>query len=227
MSILGTGGLQPVQTQRESLSEIVYQAIRQAIITKELHPGSRISESALATQLNVSKTPVREALIRLEHMGLIESEGRLAGRVPTPSPESIKNAYEVREALESQTARLLATTHSPEDVDRIAELSGECLEHAESGDSDGFRRLDSEFHRVLAEATGNAHLAKLVRDAYDLTWALRLRDVPAGSASVTCAQQHQRITEAIRDGDAETADTRMREHIQTVCGLVLKSFPEA
>lgn len=227
MSNVSTSGLQPVQTQRESLSEIVYQAIRQAIITKELHPGSRISESALATQLNVSKTPVREALIRLEHMGLIESEGRLAGRVPTPSPESIKHAYEVREGLESQSARLLADRHHDDDVDRIAALSGECLEYAEAGDADGFRRLDSDFHRVLAEATGNPQLAKLVRDAYDLTWALRLRDVPTGSASVTCAQQHQRITDAIRAGDSETAESEMRLHIQTVCGLVLKSFPEA
>src|SRR5262245_11921143 len=100
--------LKPIATRPALLAEMVQDAIRDAIVTRRLSPGERITEAALAKQLGVSKTPVREALLKLEYIGLIEPDGARGGRIITPSPESIRSAYEVRMGLETQAVRFLA-----------------------------------------------------------------------------------------------------------------------
>src|ERR1035437_699214 len=87
--------LEAIDLRRHSLTEQVYDAIRDAIVSKALPPGIRLSEAALAEKFGVSKTPVREALLRLGAVGLVESEGN-ATRVVTPSRDRIRHAYEVR-----------------------------------------------------------------------------------------------------------------------------------
>src|SRR3954464_1071179 len=88
----------------DSLTDAVYEAIRRGIIDRRLPPGGPVTEAALAAQLGVSKTPVREALLRLKDAGVIEPNGRRGGRVVQRSEAAIRRAYEVREALESYAA---------------------------------------------------------------------------------------------------------------------------
>src|ERR1700716_2927871 len=97
-----------LHTRPESLSEVVYETIRDAIVNRTIPPGVRVTEAGLAKQLNVSKTPVREALLRLREIGLIEPSGVRGGRIILPSPTSIRQAYEVRLALETFAAEAAA-----------------------------------------------------------------------------------------------------------------------
>src|SRR5580693_9279427 len=97
--------LEPIGVKPEPLAEIVFGIVRDAIVRKDLPPGSRISEARLAAQLNVSKTPVREALLRLEGIGLIVPDGNRGARVVKPSADNIQHAFEVRTALEGFAAR--------------------------------------------------------------------------------------------------------------------------
>src|SRR5262249_41988548 len=97
--------LAPVTEKPESLTEIVYQLLRDAIISKRLPPGERVSEAGLARQLRVSKTPVREALLRLNTIGLIEADGGRGGRIVRPSAELIRRTHQVRGSLASLPAR--------------------------------------------------------------------------------------------------------------------------
>ena len=105
--------LAPLTEKPESLTQLVYQALRDAIISKRLPPGERVSEASLARQLRVSKTPVREALLRLHAIGLVEADGGRGGRIVRPSAELIRHTYEVRGALESLAARLAAERATP------------------------------------------------------------------------------------------------------------------
>lgn len=216
--------LDPIAEKPESLTEIVYNAIREAIIERRLGPGDQLTESGLAQQLHVSKTPVREALLRLEYIGLIEGAGNRGLRVVTPSARAIRSAYEVRMALEAQAARLVAASSDDGLVRSLRAKAFTCLSSAEIHDRDGFRRGDRDFHLTLANSAGNQLLSRLIHDAFDLTWALRRRDVPQPADSLKCAKQHIGVVDAIASGDVDAADLAMREHVAKVQELVLAGF---
>jgi DNA-binding GntR family transcriptional regulator len=210
----------------ESLTDLVYEKIRDAIINRVIAPGSRVTEAALAEQLNVSKTPVREALLKLRQIGLVEPTGRRGGRVTLPSRSSIQHAYEARRALESFAAEIVAERGSDADVSVIGDAARRCLAAAEAGDLEGFRRWDLAFHEKISEATANPRLRELVNDSFALVMALRRRDVPQAEGSVACARAHMRIAEAIARRNPDAARRAMGDHVQQVEGYVLASLAE-
>ncbi len=219
--------LAPVTEKPESLTEIVYQALRDAIISKRLPPGERVAEAGLAQQLRVSKTPVREALLRLQAIGLIEADGGRGGRIVRPSADSIRDTYEVRGALETLAARLATERATQAQRGRLVQLAAASLAAARDGDVDGFRRHDEAFHDLLAAATANPYLVRLIGNAYTLTGALRQRDVPSAGDSVDCAEGHVRIAEAVARGDSAGAAAAAAAHVDMVGLLVLQAFTEA
>lgn len=213
-------GLAPIGDKPDSLTDIVFQAIRDAVVTKAIPPGGPVSEASLAAQLHVSKTPVREALLRLRHVGLVERDGR-GLRVARLSSDGIRNAYELRSGLEQATARHAAARASTDARARILDRAQASLSAADQGDGHGFRARDDEFHRAIAAACGNNLLISSVEDALVLTSALRARDVPPSGDSVECAWEHVRIAEAVRDGDGDLAMQRMGQHVEHVLDIVL------
>ncbi|MFL5859476.1 MAG: GntR family transcriptional regulator [Solirubrobacteraceae bacterium] len=210
----------------ESLTEVVYETIREAIINRLIPPGSRLTEAALADQLNVSKTPVREALLKLRQIGLVEPTGRRGGRVTLPSRGSIQHAYEARRGLESFAAEIVAERGGKADIKLIRDAASLCLAAAEAGDFTGFRHWDMRFHEKIGEATGNPRLSELLNDSFALVMALRRRDVPRAELSVACARAHIRIARAIARRDPDAAGKAMREHVHQVEGYVLASLDE-
>lgn len=216
--------LEPIDIKPEPLAEIVFGIVRDAIVRKDLPPGSRISEARLAAQLNVSKTPAREALLRLEGIGLVVADGNRGTRVVMPSAENIQHAFEVRGVLEGFAARRAATHAEPAAHSFLRRLADESLQRAEAGDGDGFRKLDAELHAAIAEASGNELLQRLAANAYTLVWALRRRDTPSIGYQVGCAQEHLRIVEAIAAHDASGAEAEMTSHIDKSRRFVLEFF---
>lgn len=227
MTLLDTDPLTPLASRPESLTTMVYDAIRSAIITRALAPGSRVSESGLAQSLNVSKTPVREALLRLAHAGLVESDGRRGVLIPEPSIESLRAAYELRDALEGRSAELACTNAQPADIAAMQQAAKACLEGATQDDLEAFRQYDKEFHLAVAHGAHSRYLETRLADAYDLVWTLRLRDTPNTSLSVECAHDHQQILSAIKASDDDRAARLMRAHIQKVATAVLSSIDPA
>jgi DNA-binding GntR family transcriptional regulator len=216
--------LEPIDTKPEPLAEIVFGIVRDAIVRKDLQPGSRISEARLAAQLNVSKTPAREALLRLEGIGLVVTDGNRGTRVVMPSAENIQHAFEVRGLLEGFAAHRAAQHAGLTAHGELRRLAEESLRRAEAGDGDGFRALDQELHAAIAEASGNEQLQRLAGNAYILAWALRRRDAPSIGYQVGCAQEHLRIVEAIADHDAARAEAAMTSHIDKSRQFVLQFF---
>jgi GntR family transcriptional regulator, rspAB operon transcriptional repressor len=216
--------LEPIDTKPEPLVEIVFGIVRDAIVRKDLPPGSRISEARLAAQLNVSKTPAREALLRLEGIGLVVPDGNRGTRVVKPSAENIQHAFEVRVALEGFAARSAAAHAEPDDHALLRDLAEQSLQLAEAGDGAGFRQLDQQLHAAIARATGNELLSRLASNAYTLVWALRQRDTPSIGYQVGCAQEHLRIVDAIAAHDAARAETEMTSHIDKSRRFVLNFF---
>src|ERR1700760_3981963 len=168
--------IEPVAARPQSLTDIAFDRIRTAILTRSLEPGTRVSEAMLGEMLQVSKTPVREALLRLCHVGLVEPTTR-GLRVVLPNPTSVRNAYEVRTGLETVAAQLAASRSPGNQQAETAPAAANSLQYAKAADAENFARWDRIFHVSVAEASGNELLAKAVEDSVILAFTLRSRDV--------------------------------------------------
>lgn len=220
-------GVAPLIAKPRSLSEVVYDAIRSSIASKRLAPGTIVVESSLAARLRVSKTPVREALLRLESVGLVEPDGARGHRVVSPSADTIREAYEVRLVLERGLAQRAAVIASPADQEEILNIAECSLKSAEAGDvEDGFRKWDRQFHSAVSRSAGNVRLARLAEDAAVVASVLRERDVPDVQDAIQCGRQHVDIAMAICSRDAEAASRASEVHVNDVRNLVLVAFTE-
>ena len=204
------------ELQPDNLSMRVFESIQSAIKDKSLPPGKRVTEADLAAQLNVSKTPVREAFIKLRQIGLLEPDGRRAWRVIQLSRRTIDDACDVREALEVSAARAAAERATLEQRAAITDAAERSLAAALAGDKDTFRTYDDRFHRGIADASENARLKGLIDDTLLLIATLRLRDLPHRQASIACAQAHVAIAATIASGSVNAAGEAMRVHVEQV-----------
>lgn len=209
-----------------NLVDRVFDEVRAAILDKSLPPGLRVTEAGLAKHLNVSKTPVREALLRLRQIGLIEDDGRRGGRVITPSRVAIEQAFEIREALEAFAARAAAERATTSDCLSISTAAEQSLRGAEAGDRDAFSRWDSVFHERVAATASNARLTGLLDDACALITTLRHRDLPHARASIECAKGHVAVATAIQARDGAGAADAMCAHLRQVKDYVLEALAD-
>ncbi|MER7009317.1 GntR family transcriptional regulator [Dactylosporangium sp. NPDC000555] len=207
--------LAPVQ-RTDTVADKVYAQLHHAIVTRALSAGSRLTEAGVAEQLKVSKTPVREALLRLREIGLIEPDGLKGNRVITASPQVLRDAFETRRALEGFAAGVAADRASDAALEAIRRLAEQSLEQAAKGAFDGYLRIDGEFHAAVAEASGNKRIARLIEDAATLMRALRYIDVPPESGVLSTARQHVDIAEALARRDSAAATRHMQAHLDAV-----------
>jgi DNA-binding GntR family transcriptional regulator len=208
-----TGPSLGVSLQFRLLWEHVAEAIRVAIATGALPPGSRIVEQQIAEELNVSRAPVRDALRALVHDGLVTISPH-RGAVVTPiSHELIVDVFDVRAALEGLAARDAALRITPEDIATLRRLMAEMMQAAEAGDRYQVTLLDVEFHRSLSSVSGrpvllasleviNARRMLLINASHH---AVPLTDVPP---------RHAPIIEALERGDADAAEAAARQHVE-------------
>lgn len=216
-------GLAPLDAKPESLAQVVYTAVRKAIVSQALRPGTAVSETSVARRLSVSKTPVREALLRLQAVGLVESDGR-GLRIVLPSERAIHDAYETRMVMESGLSRWAAEHASPAHRKVIADAAARSLDAASAADIEGFRIWDRAFHQSIAKATENPRLEQLAEDALALAGVLRDRDVPGVQDAIRCAGQHLEIAAAIGQGNCEAATACAAQHAADVRDMVLTAF---
>ncbi len=200
-----------VGSAHQPLRRAVYDEVQRRIVEGRLQQGERIFEDQLAHELDVSRNPVREALQALEAEGFVELEPRRGARVAMISTERANDLFELREALEGMVARLAAQRRTPEqllDLQRLAQLGADA---AGAGDVSALPALNTEFHRLLCDAANNSMLADTVeRMSQLIQWVYTKRITQRGSESWT---EHQRIVDAIADGDGDRAFSQACEHI--------------
>jgi DNA-binding GntR family transcriptional regulator len=221
----GASAFTPLETRPDNLATMVYAQIRDRIIDATLAPGSSVSEASLATQLNVSKTPVREALLRLRHIGLVEPTTR-GLRVIEPSARMIRDAFELRADLEAAASRDATERGDEAARSQIAGAASDSLDAARADHRADFLTHDRSFHMAITAAAGNEVLLQTMENVFSLTQALRQRDVELEREFVTDAEEHVAIAEAIRSGDRELAQKLSAAHIRRIMGQLLEAFAE-
>jgi DNA-binding GntR family transcriptional regulator len=219
----GAGAVFSGRHDRRRVTDWVYEEVRQAIIELKLKPGEALREAAIAEQLGVSKTPVREALARLEQEGLVETTSFKGAVVSGYSPEDLQEIYELRELLEGAAARAAATSASDETLARLRALVAESRELGAKDDLEGLAVLLGAFDLMIFEQVTNERIRALIENLKaHLTRIGRLtEDIPGRvKASV---EEHAVIVEAIGAHDADEAERSMRRHIRSVLSDQLKA----
>ena len=200
---------------RRTQIDSVYDRIRQKVLDSELAPGSQILEQELAVMLGVSRTPVREALIRLQNEGLVEIIPRHGVRIVPVAVSDMREIYEVLISLEPRAAELLAARGaSPDELDLLEHSCRKMAGALGRGEMEEWSLADEEFHLGIVNLSGNRRLADIVLNCWDQvhrarTFTLRLRKHPHPSKSI---EEHYAIIEAIRRGDARAASESYRSH---------------
>jgi DNA-binding GntR family transcriptional regulator len=205
---------------RISLSEKAYLAIRDEILRGQLRPGTPLSRRRLARELGMSVLPVTDALRRLEGDGLVESRARAGTRVRVPSEKDVRELYELREALETQSARLFAERATPAqrlELRRLGAQVDALFGRLAADASDPAFRYEVhsrhvELHMRIADHAGSGILRQMIERNHVLilNW---LFDV-AGRRTALPPGFHAELVEALISGDPARADAAMRAHVR-------------
>lgn len=207
-------------------SQLAYSAIHSSIISGEFARGQRLREEQLALLVGVSRTPIREALRRLDAEGLVEFTPNRGARVTAWSSQELHELYEMRAMLEGYGARLTATRVSTEALAELDTLARrmEALSRRGASAADELTIANGQFHRALVQASGNAQLDTLVRSMMDVSLITRTFQRYSSSRMRASTAQHTEIVEALKAGDAEWAESVMRTHILAARSTVLQSM---
>jgi DNA-binding GntR family transcriptional regulator len=201
---------------RSTAASLVQDDLRRAILAMELRPGVPLSEKELTARFGVSRTPVREALIRLKEEGLVEifpQAGTFVARIPTGA---IPEAVFIRQALECATVELLARIATPEAIARLDATVARLHEAFDIGDQENFHLADEAFHETLADAAGYPGIWKIAQAAKSQIDRCRRMTLPVPGRMAMVIREHLSIVDAIRKGRATEAVAAMRTHLGTL-----------
>ncbi|EEW05135.1 GntR family transcriptional regulator [Vibrio mimicus] len=207
---------QPSTEKENTKSENLTEYLIEAIVEGELAPGSKISEPELAKRFQVSRGPLREALMRVEGLGLIERIPHIGARVTQLSPTKLVELYAVREALEGMAARLAARNITEIELAGLESLLSTHSTHIDQveGASYFHQQGDFDFHYRIIQASRNQQLIGLLCDElYHLLRMYRYQSPRSHSRPVEALEEHKFILRAIRQRDEELAEMLMRRHI--------------
>jgi len=204
----------------------VYEFLRDRIRSGELPPHCRLKEQDVAVQLNISRTPVREALARLEIEGLVKRVPRRGAIVAPVELDEVDEIYELRAALESLVAKRACERASEaeiEEMDAVLRRAQSCLE---ANDLDGNQRSTVEFHRLLNRASRSPRLIELLRTLEDRLVVFRYRGVRYPGRAASAMRQHWGILEALRRRDAAEMCRWVVEHAEEGRQVAIKTHLE-
>jgi DNA-binding GntR family transcriptional regulator len=207
----------------QTKAEVVYERLRDAILTGELRPGERVNIDALSRELGISKIPLREAVQRLTGQGLVVQPNPHAGAQVAPlSLREMRGVYLARGALEGLAARVAASTIGDGELAALQELHEQMRFRFDQGAPEELSELNRQFHTGIATATHYATLQELT----DLT-LLRVRHYRIGvrvePAWGQVVAEHSAILDALRRRDADGAERAARDHVEWQLGVELRA----
>lgn len=205
--------------RRTLLRDDVYASLRDAIVDGTFAPGERLRDAELETWLGVSRTPIREALLRLERAGLVVARPGHSTSVAPVETRATMQAQDVAAAMHELATRLAVPHLTEADLGHMLEANGRLADAHRAGDVDAAMQADDDFHAVPVRVSENAMIRDVLEQATPLLRRVeRLRFASlAGRASVA---QHRLIVDCARAGDADGAATAARENWQTLGRLL-------
>ena len=196
------------------LRDVVFENLREAILEGHLKPGQRLMEVQLAEQLGVSRTPIIEAIRKLELEGLVVMLPRKGAYVANMSFKDLIDVLEIRSSLEGLAASLAAERLREEDISDLERVAKEFEKSVREADIDNVLKKDVEFHEKIFLMANNKKLYQLITSLWEQVHRFRVTYVSNYDASLSLVDEHNRILEAIKSGDCELAKKYATEHIE-------------
>lgn len=207
-------------------TEQIYRLLRSRILEGKLAPGSRLIERKLAEELNVSKTPVREALVRLSKDGLLDGESHRGFWVAELTGEEAREIYDLREMLEGFAAREAAKKINQQGCTKLASFVEEFEVYYNQRNLTSYNDTDIRFHNFLIEISSNQRLYHLVSHLRAQSRLLMATSVNFPGRATASLSEHKKIIEAVVDHNEDLAEKYAREHIRSVRKAALNRLVE-
>lgn len=195
------------------LRDVVFNTLRQAILTGELKPGERLMEIHLANRLGVSRTPIREAIRKLELEGLVTMIPRRGAEVAQITEKSMNDVLEVRRAVDALCVELACDRISEEALEELKKACDAFEMAVKTKDVKQIAQADVALHDIIVQATGNNRLIQLVNTLSEQMYRYRFEYIKDISQHENLVEEHRVIYQAIVNKDKETASRAAKEHI--------------
>lgn len=208
------------------LRDVVFNTLRQAILKGELAPGERLMEIQLAERLGVSRTPIREAIRKLELEGLVLMIPRKGAEVAKISEKSLRDVLEVRRSLEELAIELACQRMLPDAVEELEQRQEEFKNAVLNGNPMEIAETDEAYHDVIYKGTCNDRLIQMINNLREQMYRYRLEYIKDEDKRQVLLLEHDHILEAVRRRKVEEAKEAMREHIDNQEITVSKNIKE-
>ena len=208
------------------LRDVVFKTLREAILKGDLAPGERLMEIKLANQLGVSRTPIREAIRKLELEGLVVMVPRKGAEVAKITEKELRDVLEVRASLEELAISLACERITDEKIAELKDALEQFRTVIKGKDVTKIAQMDVAFHDVIFEATQNARLVQMVNNLREQMYRYRLEYLKDFSTHSRLDEEHVKIFEAVSARDIERATALIREHIYNQEVTVVKNIQE-
>lgn len=206
------------------LRDVVFYTLRQSILTGELKPGERLMEIHLADKLGVSRTPVREAIRRLELEGLVTMFPRRGAEVAQITEKSMSDVLEVRRTLDALCAELACDRISQEGLSSLKQACENFERSVSTKDAQKIAQADVALHDIIVQATGNQRLIQLVNNLSEQMYRYRFEYIKDSSQHETLIKEHRIIYQSIVDKDKDTAASAAKTHIDNQKKAIIRQI---
>ena len=220
--------LQPIDLDSyQPLREAVCETLRDAIRKGILEPGERLMEVQLAEELGISRTPVREAIRKLEQEGYVIMMPRRGTYVSDISTNDVKEIFEIRSALESLATGLAARRIEPEELETLQNLLVEIEGYIEKNDIEKIVETDIKFHGLLYQVSRNERLVNIINNLKEQLARFRTLSMSYPGRLQETLEEHSEMVEAIANGDVSAARDAAEHHMERAEKTLLKAMRHA
>ena len=217
-----TASMQANMNEFLPLRDVVFNTLRQAILRGELKPGERLMEIHLAEKLGVSRTPIREAIRKLELEGLVIMIPRRGAEVAQITEKSLRDVLEVRRDLDAFSCELACERITPEEIEELRVACEEFAKATKSGDVALIAKADVHVHDIIVRATGNERLKEVINNLSEQMYRYRFEYIKDTSKYDALVEEHRLIYESIVKKDRKAAAEHARIHIDNQEKSILK-----
>ena len=206
------------------LRDVVFNTLRQEILTGKLKPGERLMEIHLANKLGVSRTPIREAIRKLELEGLVIMIPRRGAEVAQISWKSLKDVLEVRRALDVLAIELACERMTQEELESLYHACESFAEATKTKDTRKIAEADVAFHDMIVASTGNKRLIQLVNNLSEQMYRYRFEYIKDSNQHQMLVQEHKEMYQHIKNADKTEAANVVRKHIDNQEEAIIKQL---
>ncbi len=206
------------------LRDVVFNTLRRAILKGELKPGERLMEIALADKLGVSRTPIREAIRKLELEGLVVMAPRKGAKVASITERDLNDVLEVRKGMEVLAISLACKRITGEELEKLETIEQSFQKLIESGNLTELAEMDVKFHDTIYQATNNQRLVQLLNNLREQMYRYRMEYLKDIAVRRTLAEEHKAICQALRERDEQQAEQYVSIHIDNQQKAIIRSL---